>query len=96
MHFTASDEYITLAKDKICKDVGYEYVDNGDDCENAARNLGKDFGNSGHQGEDRPKGCIIEQEIVYFNMDENDVRHGLVSPICRGKGNFRFSNEIFF
>ena len=82
------NEYIALERDMLCKDVGYEYVERGNDCRIAAKNLGKRFGTSGNHGDDRPKGCFIEQGFINFNTNQNDIRHGLISPICKVKNIF--------
>ena len=90
-----NNEYVALPRDKLCKDDEFEYISNGDDCEDAAKSLGLVFRSSKNHGDDRPKGCFLEKNLVYFNTNTNDIRHGLAAPICKGKGNIKCLIRIY-
>ena len=94
LFLTANDDYIPLARDKLCKDDGYESIDNEGDCQSAAKLIDRPFESSGNFPS-RPKGCFIETGFVYFNTNQNELRHRQIRHICRGSGKYKCTFELY-
>ncbi|CAE7776905.1 unnamed protein product, partial [Symbiodinium pilosum] len=64
---------------------GSKPLEESDECEVAASNLGKTYQGEGNPAEIDPKGCIfrIPDQDVYWNTHETGAPHPARQPICR-------------
>ena len=83
-------EYKTLEVDTLCsKSLGYQQVTTADECEFAAKTLGTSgITQKLLDPELYPSGCYLDldEEIVYFNSQDNGMADPSSTPICRRQG----------
>ena len=89
--------YVSIRRNRLCKNEGYIEIDNKKDCKRAAEKIGVTFGST-ETKKGYPKGCYVNG-AVFFNTHAVGSQQKQSIPICiaHGKSNylqFRFEDRV--
>ena len=91
--------YVSIRRNRLCKDDSYIEIDNKKDCKRAAEKIGVPFGST-ETKKGYPKGCYVNG-AVFFNTHSVGSKQKQSTPLCiaHGQSNylkFRFKDRIRF
>ena len=91
--------YVSIRRNRLCKNDGYIEIDSKKDCKRAAEKVGVPFGST-ETTKGYPKGCYVNG-AVFFNTHAVGSKQKESLPLCisHGKSNylqFRFKDRIRF